>query len=103
MKGKHLLNYDILQDWGFEWTYLVDINDEKVARSYFLAGDKMNTDYHRFCNLYVSFLPSPNGFIEWNICRTNRNESETLFRGKIDGDDSLETILKSVLIFKPEL
>lgn len=99
---KHILDYNILKEWGFTWAerrYFP--SSKKLVISYFLDESKIRTDMFSRQSFGLFLLPHPNISEYWILSPLERDE-EPLFKGQIKNDTALKHILESTLIFKPE-
>lgn len=98
---KHLLDYDILKEWGFAWATKKEYGDDDIVVSY-LKAESFESDVHDFKSILLSLYPHSNFARYWMISYLGAKEkTDVLFRGRIEGKQDLECILKSCLIFKP--
>ena len=98
---KHILDYDILKEWGFVWAAKQDFGSGDVVTSY-LKEKSFETDAHGFRSITLTMLPHQNFNIHWIMSYLDADSSiDTLFRGRITSKTALECILKSCVFFKP--
>lgn len=96
-KPKHLLNYKILQEWGFVWV----IKTDDIVTYY--ATIKFNhTDIFDLRNVSLMLLdPVYKRWIIKILDKRKKVPLTTLFYGRLN-KHNLETILEATLIFKPK-
>jgi hypothetical protein len=99
---KHIINYDILKDWGFAWATTKEYPDGEIVVDSYLQKDTTHTDAHDFRDIILSLLYHPNFSPYWVLSYSNaETEFDVLFRGMIQDDKTLECILESCLVYKP--
>ena len=99
---KHLLNYEILQEYGFVWASANDYGGKKIVDSY-IKQDSSETDAHNFRPISLQMFYHPNFHSQWimSYCIDKPDTIHTLFRGRIGNDKALKQILESCVVFKP--
>lgn len=91
----HILNYDILKEWGFVWGQNMDgqvMNyyiERKYAFSHLAAG-----------NLLLSVYPDLCGNRKWALSLCNEKECVNLYFGLIPNDEVLTMVLENTLVYK---
>lgn len=99
---KHLLDYELLKEWGFEWAIKTDFGDDKDVVNSYLKKDSGETDMHFFAPISLSFYPDPNLNIKWYLEYLGKHPGgRRLFKGSIKDNNTLRCILESCLVFKP--
>ncbi len=90
---KHLLDYPLLQEWGFIWAG----KSGSVVLSYIVQ----HTESDMFCGgpVSISAIPHPNLGRMWFI--HDMTNDERLFSGRIRNKKDLESLLECILVFKP--
>jgi len=102
-KLKHLINYKILQEWGFLW-FNYNSNDGTVIQ--YCTQRTMHTDLFFLQPIIMCLIPHPNLGSAWHIfysigTTSSIGEQITLFQGRIENDSNLRAILESVYPIKP--
>lgn len=99
---KHLIDYALLQEWGFIWCTIQNIDNEEVCTSYFLK-EIQGSSIHNYNSIMLSVVPNDYFQHEWilSIAGDTTQYGGLLFRGCIRNAASLDIILGSCLIFKP--
>ncbi len=96
----HLIDYEILKEWGFEWgTYMI-FNKQKIVTVYFIQ-DTSHTNKFLFQPVVLQWCSGK----KWTILMLIEEKEKiqnVFFEGEITGKINLRTILKSVLVFKPK-
>lgn len=98
----HLLDYDILREWGFVWASYKVMGEKKVVSCYVKLAT--HSTYHWFKRLTLSMHYDQNVAVKWILFRDGDeilNSKDTLFQGRIKGKIALSYIMKSCVIFKP--
>lgn len=95
-KTRHLIDYDTLQDWGFQIYKSID----NFCVSYFsIHGNKSifgdNT-------IFIDFILRTKFGVNWEIYYFYDDKRNTIFNGYINNNSQLEEILKTVVVFKPK-
>ena len=98
MKMRHILDYDILQEWGFVWAAQ---NDDGVVVVY-ATPDTWHTDMFFGKEIGLYLMPDNNTITKWHLCVLGDVPGGDLFRGVINSKEDLECILRCTLIFKPD-
>lgn len=100
-RRRHLLNYNVLQEWGFQWASKAP---EGYVTSYLAPWMTFGDQF--VGSVIIMMVPDMNTTYKWNISDSGYGKKGTLrqdlFRGQIKDKNTLETVLKSVLIFKPK-
>jgi hypothetical protein len=96
-KLKHILDYKILQKWGFIWALK---RDDGYVTSY-VTEKTYHTDMFGFQPLSLTFL-DPN-FRRWHLVILNDKNGmlDNLFYGQLN-NENLETVLEAIMIWKPK-
>jgi hypothetical protein len=96
-KTKHILNYKILQEWGFMWA--IKRNDGCVTS--YCTKETYHTDMFDLRPLSLMFLDE--NFNRWHLTILDDDADaplKDLFYGQLN-DDNLEIVLKAIMIWKP--
>jgi len=103
---EHLLDYGVLQEWGFIWANRVTdpSSGRPVITSYMTEKPYGHTDMFGFFNhISLSCYPGGNIHLKWYLSVIDKTDPlNTLFQGQITCKTTLECILKNTLIFKPK-
>ena len=101
---EHILNYEILQEWGFVWADKRKIGEKEVVISYF-KKESYETDAHGFKPIVLMMFSHPNFSAQWIMQYLEKDDDDsddnTLFKGIITDDKALKQILKACVFFKP--
>ena len=96
---KHLIDYEILKDWGFEWGAKDNFNGEDICTLYILS-DTGHTDMFGFEPIILQMFPDFTLGHIW-VLSAFKKDVKTLFTGVIGSKEALKQILKSCIVFKP--
>lgn len=94
-KLKHILDYKLLKAWGFVWAE--KRFNGKIVTAY--LAKYTHTDMFGFDDIHIAYMPNQNVGNTWIISLLETKK--VLFEGVIPDKETLEVILKSTLIFKP--
>ena len=95
-KLKHLINYKILQEWGFLW---FNYCDDGTVKQY-CTQRTLHTDAFNLQPIIMCLFPHPNLGSAWHIFYSV-GEQVVLFQGRIENDNNLRAILESIYPHKP--
>lgn len=102
---KHILDYNLLQEWGFEWACKNNLNGEEYAVWYMLT-DKYYSDANYFKPVMIQLVPHPLFGFQWMMYYKETGKkiktTDVIFRGIITSNVHLEHILESVIVYKPK-
>ena len=94
---KHLLDYDVLKEYGFDWA--TTSKTDQCVLSYITKFD--HTDLHGFgSSIWLQRIPHPTFMWIWHLSVIDSGDSTVLFQGQIRNTKALKVILKSTLVFK---
>lgn len=101
---KHILDYNLLQEWGFKWAMKGKLNGEEHAIWYMLTN-KFYSEANYFKPVMIQLVPHPLFMFQWMIFYYEEGKetkpTDVIFRGIIKNRDYLECILQSVIVYKP--
>ena len=103
---KHLLDYELLKEWGFEWAVKREYAGEELVDSYIMLSS-IHTDMFGFMPISLSFYQHENVNVIWVLSVVGAKDGggtkvDTLFKGKINNREDLLKILELCLVFKPK-
>jgi hypothetical protein len=100
---KHLLDYDLLQDYGFIWVSKCDLGSNRDVVAIYLKEEDYGTDIHDFKPIVLQMIPNINVNTFWTMrYMTEEKHQEVIFSGIIKSKTALKHILESCVIFKPK-
>ena len=97
---KHLLDYNLLQEWGFIWATRKDFGNGLIVTSYEKSSTS-NTDAHGFKAIQLRLVIHLNfsHFYELSYSPYT-GTNDILFRGVIRSKKTLDCVLRSCIVFK---
>lgn len=98
---KHLIDFNILKEWGFDWSSVENINGEQLVTGY-IKTSTTESDFHSFKPLSLAMHSNLNINQYWILARISEEDHDILFKGKINDIDALKCILDACVVFKPE-
>jgi hypothetical protein len=103
-KLKHILDYNVLKEWGFIWA---EKTNENVVIFYVTKEPTLQTDAHGFRNISLMVVRTDSWY-RWLLSTVDcskrygkKDKGMILFFGVIKDKESLKTILESTIMFKP--
>ena len=99
---EHILDYDILQEWGFVSALTSDFGNGPVVTSYY-KENTYGTDAHLYRSITLTMFPHDNFNVQWIMHSLDaKSPLDNVPRGTIENKTTLECILNSCIVFKPD-